>query len=96
MAATPNDPIRLARPGDVPSGDTDPHDLSAASRESTGAAIDGDTPPAEGTGVGPTNNAMDREQTGERSLGKILIGLLVVLVALGILLFVLGRIQTIG
>ena len=95
MAATPNDPTRLARPGDVPSGDTDPHDLSA-SREGTGAAIDGDTPPAEGTGVGPTNNAMDREQTGERSLGKILIGLLVVLVALGILLFVLGRIQTIG
>ena len=96
MATTPNDPSRPVSPGDVPSGDTDPQDLAATTRESTGAAIDGDTPPAEGTGVGPTNNAMDREQTGERSLGKILIGLLVVLVALGILLFVLGRIQTIG
>lgn len=94
MAATPNDPTRPARPGDVPSGDTDPQDLSAASRESTGAAIDGDTPPAEGTGVGPTNNAMDREQPGERSLGKIVITVRAVLVALSILLFILGRIQT--
>ena len=56
-----------------------------------GPAIDGDTPPAEGTGVGPTNNAMDREQTGERSLGKIVITVLAVLVALFVLLFVLGR-----
>lgn len=37
---------------------------------------------------------MDREQPGERSLGKIVITVLAVLVALSILLFILGRIQT--
>lgn len=91
MAATPNDPTRPARPGDVPSGDTDPQDLAAASRESTGAAIDGDTPPAEGTGVGPTNNEMDRDKPGEGALGKIVLGVIVGLVVLFVLLYVLGR-----
>lgn len=91
MARMNDDASRPARPGDVPSGDTDPQDLAAASRESTGAAIDGDTPPAEGTGVGPTNNEMDRDKPGEGALGKIVLGVIVGLVVLFVLLYVLGR-----
>lgn len=82
---------------------SDPHEprpaqgadhASRALDENSGYSIDGDTPPAEGLGVGPTNNAMDVEQTGERSVGKIVLIALAVLVVLGVLLAILGRVTT--
>lgn len=63
-----------------------------AADEHSGRSFSRDTPPAEGTGVGPTNPQMDVEQTGERSTGKIVLGAIIALVVIGILLFVLGRV----
>lgn len=66
-------------------------DLRASLDEDSGADVPGGTPPAEGLGVGPTNPEMDVERPGERSTGKIVIGVLVALVVVFVLLFVLGR-----
>lgn len=65
-----------------------------AADEHSGQSFSEDTPPAEGTGVGPTNPQMDVEQTGERSTGKIVLGVIIALVLIGILLFILGRVVT--
>lgn len=77
----------------------DPQDARrarAAMDETSGVAFDGDTPPAEGVGVGPNNPGMDVEQTGERSVGKIVLGLIIALVVIGVLLFILGRVAGLG
>ena len=66
----------------------DPQDARRAREatdETSGVAFDGDTPPAEGAGVGPDNPGMDVEQTGERSAGKIVLGLIIALVVIGVL-----------
>ncbi|MFK7422711.1 MULTISPECIES: DUF6480 family protein [Micrococcus] len=77
----------------------DPQDARRAREatdETSGVASDGDTPPAEGAGVGPDNPGMDVEQTGERSAGKIVLGLIIALVVIGVLLFILGRVAGLG
>jgi hypothetical protein len=62
-----------------------------AARESTGHSIDGDTPPAEGAGVGPTNPDMDVEKPGEGAKGKVWLVLVLVLVAVFVILAIAGR-----
>ncbi|MGW9762056.1 DUF6480 family protein [Micrococcus aloeverae] len=77
----------------------DPQDARRAREatdETSGVAFDSDTPPAEGVGVGPDNPGMDVEQTGERSAGKIVLGLIIALVVIGLLLFILGRVAGLG
>ena len=59
--------------------------------EYSGYSIEGDTPPAEGLGVGPTNHEMDVEKPGEGAKSKIGLVLVLVLVAF-IVLLVIGRI----
>lgn len=86
----------------TPAPHSDPHEPTAAQAdraaraldENSGYSTDGDTPPAEGTGVGPTNNSMDVEKTGERSFSKVIVIALGVLVALTVLLFILGRVTS--
>lgn len=72
--------------------DSDPHDARRAADEHSGHTDRGGTPPAEGSGVGPTNPQMDVEQPGERSTGRIILFAIIALLVIGILLFVLGRV----
>lgn len=72
--------------------DSDPHDARRAADEHSGHTDRGGTPPAEGSGVGPTNPQMDVEQPGERSTGRIVLFAIIALLVIGILLFVLGRV----
>lgn len=65
---------------------------AAAANEHSGYSVEGDTPPAEGLGVGPTNNEVDRERPGEGAVGKIVLIGLAVVVALFIVLAVIGRV----
>lgn len=65
---------------------------AAAANEHSGYSVDGDTPPAEGLGVGPTNNELDRDHTGDSSKGKVTLVVLAVLVGLFIVLAIVGRI----
>jgi hypothetical protein len=62
-----------------------------ATRESTGHSIEGDTPPAEGAGVGPTNPDMDVEKPGEGAKGKVWLVLVLVLVGVFVILAIIGR-----
>lgn len=62
-----------------------------ATDEHSGYSIEGNTPPAEGLGVGPTNHEMDVESSGEGAKSKIGLVLILVLVGLFVLL-VIGRI----
>ena len=66
-------------------------DMPPGSQLTRGSILRHALVPAEDLDVGPTNPDMDREQPGERSLGKIVIGVLVTLVVLIVLLFILGR-----
>lgn len=70
--------------------------LARATDENSGHAVAGDTPPAEGLGVGPTNPGMEADKSGEGGMGRILLGLLIALVVIGVLLFVIGRISSLG
>ena len=65
---------------------------AAAANEHSGYSVEGDTPPAEGLGVGPTNNEVDRERPGEGAVGKIVLIGLAVVVARFIVLAVIGRV----
>jgi Family of unknown function (DUF6480) len=62
-----------------------------ATRESTGHSIEGDTPPAEGLGVGPTNPDMDVEKRGEGAQNKVWLVLVLVLVVVFVILAIIGR-----
>ena len=62
-----------------------------ATRESTGHSIEGDTPPAEGTGVGPTNPEVDVERPGEGAKGKVWLVLVLALVLVFVILAIIGR-----
>ncbi|MGW5853110.1 hypothetical protein [uncultured Micrococcus sp.] len=70
--------------------------LARATDEHSGYTVEGDTPPAEGLGVGPTNPDMDVEKTGEGVNGKLIMGILIALVVVFLLLFVLGRVADLG
>ena len=65
---------------------------AAAANEHSGYSVEGDTPPAEGLGVGPTNNELDRDRPGDSAKPKIILTILGVLVALFLVLVVVGRI----
>lgn len=65
---------------------------AAAANEHSGYSVEGDTPPAEGLGVGPTNNELDRDRPGDSAKPKIILTVLGVLVALFLVLVVVGRI----
>ena len=65
---------------------------AAAANEHSGYSVEGDTPPAEGLGVGPTNNELDRDRPGDGAKPKIILTVLGVLVALFLVLVVVGRI----
>jgi hypothetical protein len=69
----------------------DREQAAEATRESTGYSIEGDTPPAEGAGVGPTNPDVDVERRGEGTQGKIWLVLVLVLVAVFVILAIIGR-----
>jgi hypothetical protein len=70
----------------------DREQAAEATRESTGHSIEGDTPPAEGAGVGPTNPDMDVEKPGEGAKGRVWLVLVLVLVAVFVILAIIGRI----
>lgn len=63
-----------------------------ATNEYSGHSIEGDTPPAEGLGVGPTNKENDVDRPGEGAKGKIALVLILVLVVVFLALVVVGRI----
>ena len=65
---------------------------AAAADEHTGYSVDWDTPPAEGIGVGPTNDELDRDHSGDSAKGKVTLVVLAVLVGLFIVLAIVGRI----
>lgn len=65
---------------------------SDAANENSGYSFEGDTPPAEGAGVGPTNREMDVERPGEGSKGKIFLVLTVSLIAIFLVLGIIGRV----
>ncbi|MDI3330323.1 MAG: DUF6480 family protein [Micrococcus sp.] len=69
----------------------DPEEAKKATRESTGHSIEGDTPPAEGLGVGPTNPDMDVEKPGEGAKNKVWLVLVLVLVVVFVVLAIIGR-----
>lgn len=62
-----------------------------ATRESSGHSFEGDTPPAQGLGVGPTKNDIDVDHPSEGGKNKTAMIVLVALVALFIILAVIGR-----
>ena len=76
-------------------GDADvpPHQqhAAAATRESSGYSNDGDTPPAQGLGVGPTKNDIDVDHPGEGAKNKTAMIVIAALVALFIVLAIIGR-----
>ncbi|HEY4614164.1 MAG TPA: DUF6480 family protein [Citricoccus sp.] len=69
----------------------DPDEAAKATSENTGHSIEGDTPPAEGVGVGPTNPDMDVEKRGEGAQTKTWITLVLVLVIVFVVLAIIGR-----
>lgn len=70
----------------------DRQDAAAATNEESGYSIQGDTPPAEGLGVGDTNNELDVDRPGDRSKGKVTAVVLATLVAVFIILAIIGRV----
>lgn len=63
-----------------------------ATHESSGYSIEGDTPPAQGLGVGPTNHELDVEGPGDGAKAKFWLVLIAALIALTVVLLVVGRI----
>lgn len=70
----------------------DREQMADAANEHSGYSIEGDTPPAEGLGVGDTNNELDVDRPGDRSKGKITVVVLAVLVAAFLILAIVGRV----
>ena len=74
----------------------DAHEARRVTDETSGHADPSDTPPAEGTSVGPTNPQMDVQTRGERTTGKVVLGVIVAVLLVGIALFILGRVAGLG
>lgn len=68
----------------------DPEADRKATHEHSGYSIDGDTPPAEGIGVGPTNH--DGDRTGGGSKGKTTLVVLLALVVVFLVLWIIGAV----
>lgn len=63
-----------------------------ATHESSGYSVEGDTPPAQGLGVGPTNHDLDVDGPADGAKAKFWLTLILGLVALTVVLLVVGRI----
>ncbi|MGW9551145.1 DUF6480 family protein [Citricoccus zhacaiensis] len=79
--------------------DTNPDDARSdrekaadATNEDSGYSIDGDTPPAEGLGVGPTNNELDVDRPGVGAKNKTWLVVTLALVFVFVILAIIGRI----
>lgn len=70
----------------------DPEKADEATHEHSGYSIEGDTPPAQGLGVGPTNKDDDVEHPGAGAKGKITLVVILVLVVIFIGLWIGGAI----
>ena len=64
---------------------------AAAANEDSGYSVDGDTPPAEGIGVGPTNHQPDSDGPSGGAL-KVILTILAVLFVVFIVLAIAGRV----
>lgn len=71
---------------------TNGEDAAAAANEESGYSFEGDTPPAEGAGVGDTNSESSADRPGDRNTGKLVIVVIAALVAVFIALAVIGRV----
>lgn len=60
--------------------------------EHSGYSIDGDTPPSEGLGVGPTNPQVDIERPGEGPRNKVWLVLILAVVSVFVVPAIIGRI----
>lgn len=69
-----------------------PDRAADATRETSGHSIDGDTPPAEGASVGPTNNELDVDQPGVGAKNKTWLVLILALVLVFVVLGIIGRV----
>lgn len=70
-----------------------PSDRAAdATRETSGHSIDGDTPPAEGASVGPTNPELDVDRPGTGAKNKTWLVVILALVLLFVVLGIIGRV----
>ena len=63
-----------------------------ATHESSGYSVEGDTPPAQGLGVGPTNHELDVDHPGDSAKGKIAIAVIMGLVVLFAVLWFAGAV----
>ncbi|WP_072314659.1 DUF6480 family protein [Agrococcus sp. Marseille-P2731] len=70
----------------------DPEAGARAADEHSGFSIEGDTPPAEGTGVGPTNPGLDRDRGGEGAGNKAWLIAIPVVLVIAVVLGMVGRI----
>jgi hypothetical protein len=69
----------------------DPQKDAKATDENSGYSIDGDTPPAEGLGVGPTNPELDVDRPGESAKNKTWLVVTLALVVVFVVLAIIGR-----
>ena len=70
----------------------DPKKAGEALNEESGLSIEGDTPPDEGSGVGPTNHELDVDRPGDSAKGKIALAVIIGLVALFVVLWFVGAV----
>lgn len=70
----------------------DPEKARRAARESSGYEFEGDTPPAQGLGVGPTNPELDADRPGDSAKGKVALAVIVGLVVLFAVLWFVGAV----
>lgn len=65
---------------------------AAATHESSGYSVEGDTPPAQGLGVSATNHELDVDRPGDSAKGKIAIAVILGLVVLFAVLWFAGAV----
>lgn len=63
-----------------------------ATHEDSGYSIEGDTPPAEGLGVGPTRHELDVDHPGDSAKGKIALAVILGVVVLFAVLWFVGAV----
>ncbi|GAA4758787.1 DUF6480 family protein [Citricoccus nitrophenolicus] len=69
-----------------------PENAAEATSETSGHSIDGDTPPAEGASVGPTNHELDVDRRGAGVMNKTWLVALLVLVLVFVVFWIVGSI----
>lgn len=75
-----------------PDQSRDREQAAEATHETSGHSIDGDTPPAEGASVGPTNNELDVDRPGVGAKNKTWLVLILAIVLIFVVLGIIGRI----